>query len=441
MKIFKRKLYVVLFLIVIISIFIYGFVVGRYQIFPYNLIKHISSSLKEKSVPMGLWKQARVISQAERLKKIATLPYLSGYKLAPDKLGITIYEEDLACNGLNLYTSGHAPEAILMDMRGKELYRWSYNFSEVWPEKELDILDKNTQHYWRRAMLFENGDLLAIYDYIGLIKINKASELLWSYGDGCHHDLFVTDNGNIYVITHKKKLIPHLNKNIPIIEDFITILDSKGKEVKSLSPLGIFEKSPFAYLMYNVSNVINKEYIDVFHTNTIEVFDGRLVQISPLFKKGNILTSFLQINTIAIIDPEKEEVVWAWGPNNIIRQHQPTLLDNGHILLFDNGLEFSRVLEIDPFRLEIIWKYGDYPKNEFFSETLGSNQYLPNGNILITDSTNGRAFEVTKDKRICWEWISPHRVGKQKELIATLCEMIRIDPEELQFIKKADNSF
>ncbi len=66
--------------------------------------------------------------------------------------------------------------------------------------------------------------------------------------------------------------------------------------------------------------------------------------------------------------------------------------------------------------------------HRFFSELCGTCQRLPNGNTLITESTRGRAFEVTPDKEIVWEFFNPHRAGENDELIATLFELIRIPP-------------
>ena len=69
--------------------------------------------------------------------------------------------------------------------------------------------------------------------------------------------------------------------------------------------------------------------------NTIRPIDGRLVDKYPMFKKGHILVSMREIHTIAIVDPEQEKVTWAltgmWR-----YQHEPRLLENGNLLLFDN---------------------------------------------------------------------------------------------------------
>lgn len=65
----------------------------------------------------------------------------------------------------------------------------------------------------------------------------------------------------------------------------------------------------------------------------------------------------------------------------------------------------------------------------FFSEACGSVARMPNRNTLITESNGGRAFEVTPDKQIVWEFLNPHRSGSKNRLIATLLEVQRLEPD------------
>ena len=105
----------------------------------------------------------------------------------------------------------------------------------------------------------------------------------------------------------------------------------------------------------------------------------------------------------------------------------------GNILIFDNGGHagygiptqasptgqynqgrcFSRVLEIDPITLKIVWSYGDYrgqlasELSLFFSAICSGMQRLPNGNTQIVEATSGRIFEVTPEGEIVWEYVDP----------------------------------
>ena len=86
-------------------------------------------------------------------------------------------------------------------------------------------------------------------------------------------------------------------------------------------------------------------------------------------------------------------------------QHDPELLPNGHILLFDNHGNYlspegiSRVIEIDPNTLGIVWQYAGTATRPLASDIRSEQQRLPNGNTLIVESDGGRLVEVTLRRR------------------------------------------
>jgi outer membrane protein assembly factor BamB len=331
-----------------------------------------------------------------------------------------------AWSGLNLYVSGHAAEAVLMDMRGNTLHRWRYPLRRLWPDLARDP-EMAKLEYWRRAYLYPNGDLLAIYEGQGLVKLDASSRVLWSYRGGVHHDLFVAADGTIYVLEREGKIVPWINPKEGVLEDFVTMLDPAGRPRRRISILNAFARSPWASLLKTMA--LRKG--DVLHTNTLELLDGRFAGIDPAFRAGNLLISSFALSTVAVLDPEREAIVWAktglWK-----RQHQPTFLDDGHLLVFDNqgaGRDRSRVQELDLRTGQVVWQYGGTPGVDLSSRTLGSCQRLPNGDTLITESEAGRALEVTRDGRVVWEFNNPHRAGERGELVATLFEMVRLPPD------------
>ena len=129
---------------------------------------------------------------------------------------------------------------------------------------------------------------------------------------------------------------------------------------------------------------------------------------------GDLLVSFRQTSTVGIVDRASGEFSWKWGPGEISHQHDPTYLDNGHVLIFDNGphhvsASFSRVVEVDPSNNELAWEYTGDPPISFYSYHISGAERLPNGNTLITEGAPGRIFEVTHNKEIVWEYINPFR--------------------------------
>ena len=120
-----------------------------------------------------------------------------------------------------------------------------------------------------------------------------------------------------------------------------------------------------------------------------------------LMPNGDFLVSFRQTSVIGIVDKTSGRFTWKWGPGQISHQHHPTYLpESGRILLFDNGahrrgVNYSRILEVDPATNAIAWEYRGAPPISFYSYNISSAERLPNGNTLICEGAPGRLFEVT----------------------------------------------
>ncbi len=385
------------------------------------------------NTPPGRWQRARDIQTEElteeqkaEIEKLESIGYLAGYRTAPASSGVTHYDTERAHSGYNFYTSGHFPGAALMDMEGNVLHKWRADFLTVFPER-ADLIQADRTNRWRYAHLFPNGDVLGIYEGAGLVKLNADSEVLWGFLGGSHHDVDVLEDGTIYVLGRTAHIIERINPHRPILEDFFYILDENGKERKRISILEAFERSRFV----NIFDAACMEHMgDIFHTNAIEVLDGRLADEIPAFRKGNVMISIRRLDCIAVLDIDAEEIVWMdmglW-----LKQHQPTVMDDGSILVFDNvgNGGASRVIQYDPVTTEITWSYGGDPPGSFYTKAGGACHRLPNGNTLITESDNGRAFEVTLSGDIVWEYRNPERAGQKDELIATLFDVMRF-PED-----------
>ncbi|WP_255991663.1 aryl-sulfate sulfotransferase [Chitinolyticbacter albus] len=170
------------------------------------------------------------------------------------------------------------------------------------------------------------------------------------------------------------------------------------------------------------------------------------------FHPDNIIWDARDANLMAITDRRSGKVVWRLGPRYdgstaerelgwIIGQHHAHIIPRGlpgegNLLVFDNGgwagygephpaapqgvqhvrRDYSRVLEIDPVTLAIVWQYTPAEAGfvvpldaaRFYSPFISSAQRLPNGNTLITEGANGRIFEVTREHTLVWEYISPY---------------------------------
>lgn len=389
----------------------------------------------EEPVEIGRYRLARTPGpstiteeQRERIAELQTIGYAAGVVDAPEFENVVTYDPNRAWNGLNLYTSGHASEAVLMDMGGAVLHRWHHDLEETWPGIEAG---GNRLNCWRRVHLLPHGELLAIHEGIGISKLDAGSNLVWKARIGAHHDLEVLPDGSIWVLTRTSRMIPRLHPDRPCNEEFLVLLDPDGRERRRISLLEALERSEWA------CELVDMGHGDIFHTNTLELLGDQLVERDPVFASGRFLVSLLFAEALGVVDPETETFVW-WkrGPETPAgwkRQHQPVALEDGNLLLFDNqggaNGKNSRVLEVDPVALNVRWMYASGTDTRFFSYDCGSSARLPNGNTLVTESNNGRAFEITDDGTVVWDFYNPHRAGDDGRFIASLFEMIRLPPE------------
>jgi hypothetical protein len=382
--------------------------------------------------PPGRW--SRVPPAAERaageptgedLARVLSLPYLEGKVEASGESGVVRFDPSRTQPGLNLYCSGHAPEAILMDLEGRALHRWRLPFKAAFPSQPI------TQHsaFFRRVALLPDGELLALFHAGGLVRLDRDSRLLWAAPLAAFNDLFVEDDGRILLLTKEARVIPEINPGAPVLEDAIVELSPEGEVLGSSSLLAAFRRPPWNELLAGMA-----DRGDILHSNTVTRLPAGA---SGPFPDRGLLVSLREVDVVGVLDPKGSEVVWgrrgAWR-----RQHEPVLLGDGNLLLFDNqgGAGGSaRVLEIDPETAEAVWSWGEAPEQAIFSPEGGTVARLANGNTLITASESGRVVEIDAAGEIVWEYRSPHRAGPRGELVATLWEMQRLAPDAAPWLE------
>jgi hypothetical protein len=325
---------------------------------------------------------------------LTSLPYVQS-RFDPDGSLRDVIEFDTAraAPGVNLYNSYAGNGALLIDMRGDTLHTWRHEYPGG---------------FWHHAELLEDGSMLVVIKDLAIIKLDRCSNLAWSLETRAHHDVSVDRDGRIYVLTRDLADAPEVHSSRETLDDRIAVLTADGLVESELSILTILRESGYDYLLRNVEDMAFDEdaELDPIHTNHVEVFDGTLDDRSALFKQGNLLISMKNLNAIAIVDGSTRRILWLWGPNNLVQQHQPQLLPNGNILIFDNGTDRSRIIELDPVLRRIVWTYESGA--DFFSEIMGSVQRLPNGNTLITESVKGYVFEVDPAGEVVWKFANPN---------------------------------
>lgn len=336
--------------------------------------------------------------------------------------GVLVYDEARAYDGVNLYKSRPRFEAHLMDMHGKILHTWRASDPKA-PS-------------WDFVEMMEDGHLLASAKYDYLEKLDPESRVVWKVPVAPHHDLDVDDDGRVYVLAEVRREHEPAGKPTLIRDNDIVILSPDGKEERRIELWDLFGKHVPKKRLRRIRNSRTQGFHgDVFHVNSIELLDR---DVPGLGRRGNALLSIRELNTVAVLDLDEPRVVWLWGNGKLDRQHHPSLLDSGRILLFDNGTHrrWSRVLEMDPITRSFTWEVRGDPKSSFFSGTRGSADRLPNGNTLVVDSAKGRVFEITPSGELVWDFVNPDTIENDgKTLRANIYRMPRLDVSILDKVR------
>ena len=367
--------------------------------------------------------------------------------------GFTLYARARMGGALNT-------QAFLVNMRRQVVHSWSLRFSKIWPDpphRQRPIDDSLVCFIDCRP--YPNGDLLVVLQGLdwppngcGLAKLDKDSNVLWSYADNIHHDVDVGEDGAIYAI--KQQQVQEMPRGLefiptPCLVDSLVVLSPDGKKVLKgpVSILEVFRDSPYSLLLASLERSDKEDdgphsltgprfdesvlRQDVLHTNCVRVLTRELAPHFPGFKAGQVLVSLRHLDTIAVLDLDKRSVVWAArGPWQ--GQHDAQFLANGRLLLFDNrGLpKGSRVLEYDPRTHAFPWSYAGEGRRPFYSAERGMSQRLPNGNTLVVNSNGGEIVEVTPDREVVWAWPVGSFITTAK----------RYTPEQLPFLKGGERA-
>jgi outer membrane protein assembly factor BamB len=425
----------------------YGFLSHRNQLPPYAWVHGLADKVRPAppdqrglfkpagkvkpgvsagGAPAGISAGAPAGISANQIAALQALGYVAAVQPAQGSTGVQRQERGLAQPGLNFWTSAHDAEAYVMDMQGQVLHTWQLDAEDVWQDVRVGPLSR----YWRRAHLFPNGDLLGVHSGVGLVKIDKDSKVLWKRSNGAHHDLWVTED-RIWTLGNTIRTLPELRPEA-LLDDTILELDSAGNTLSSISVIDAIWNSDYRHVLAFGGQDSSATAVDLLHTNTVEVIGPGFQD--PL-RAGRILVSMRNADTIGLIDPQTKRMVWAMT-GMFDGQHEPTVLANGHLLVFDNVIDgtSSRVVELDPTTQEVVWSYRGEGSEVFHSAGLGSVSRLPNGDTLIIESYGGRAIEVSPAHEVVWQYVSPHRGGDKDELIAAMLDMIRLPVASLPWL-------
>lgn len=229
-----------------------------------------------------------------------------------------------------------------------------------------------------------------------------------------HHEFLMLENGNFVVLAY----VPTLRDLTEFGEGAdARVFDSMLQEITPERDV-VFEWNSWGHMSYDDSVKEPDLRYEYAHVNSVFVDTD-----------GNWLISARGLAQVLKIDRTTGEVIWRFGGKTneftfvddpyggFCGQHTATRVDNGNLLLFDNGRlcwpempergEYTRVVEyeLDEERktARLVWSFSH---EEIYASSAGSAQRLPNGNTFIGWGNSGQpvlATEVDRDGNVVFE--------------------------------------
>jgi len=321
--------------------------------------------------------------------------------------GLIAHDPARAFQGYTLYAPMFGDGTVyLMDMRGEVVHTWRLPYR---PGAYGYLLDNGHLFYSGKVMKdLERFEAWRRFKGGAALEVDWDGNVLWEVNHpDHHHDARKLRNGNVILLC-LTPLPAHLHARVkgglagsekggPIHADYLVEMTTGGEVV--------WEWRSWEHLDFETEIITPQDHRDEWtHANTVAELPD-----------GNLVVSFRNISTVAIIDRGTGAIRWKLGSPPLAQQHDPRPLPNGNLLIFDNGphrrdhpAPYSRVIEVDPRTSAIVWEYRDQSLFDFFSPYISGAQRLPNGNTLICEGCDGRIFEVTADRQVVWEYVNPH---------------------------------
>ncbi|MFJ8773905.1 arylsulfotransferase family protein [Streptomyces microflavus] len=322
------------------------------------------------------------------------------------------------------------PFAYLVDRQARIVHAWSSTVDQADPSTEPASYLKG----WNHVEVGPDGSLYALVPLHSVLRLDADSQVMWRADVSAHHDLHVDAVGTVRTLGEEPRQVIWRGRPLTILDNTVVVLDSEGRQRAVHSLYEIL--SADARLGPLVGAALDARFLrsdpddceralaalgpaaprrsrlaalrdlpgapsDLLHANTVEVLAPHP---SGLWPEGSVLVSLRNLNLVAVLDLALKKVLWWWGPGVLSGQHQPSMLSNGNVLIFDNGKDIgrSRAVECDPLSGAVVWEYLATPAESLFSQVAGGCEQPTDGHVLISDAQAGRALEVTRDGATVW---------------------------------------
>ena len=353
---------------------------------------------------------------------------------------VTIHQPGRMAPGLTLVSGlgpGYFADARVVDAQGRVVQQWDLDWFKLWPKPDhlpsWAVIKGPPGPLTHGIVLADNGDLIFNFERGGLMRVDACGRVRWKLAHMTSHAVFRDEDGNLWV--PDETWAPMRDPDLPafrgpIEDDYLLKITPEGRILKRWRMFDLLRQNNLLGLLYLDTHNANFAVgvPDPLHLNDVDIFPRSMPP--GRFRPGDVMVSLRNINMVIVFDPETDLIRHIFQ-GVFVRQHDPDFVDGNSISLFDNASQTantpgqrSRIVELHADGRPPRIVFEGTKSHPFFSYIMGRHQALSNGNMLLAETTNGRALEVDPRGKPVWEWRNIY----DKDHVGLLSEAERLDP-------------
>jgi hypothetical protein len=423
--------------------FIWGITTVRYHVFPWDYLSPIDKEISnfvagDASEQTGLgekisndlsFRPSRQLFDyqwdTDRAYSILDVP---GLKSRRDLPRVFVDQGHLQLPGFRFIFGtfdfdNHLHGAILLDPGNQVINTWVVDEEAIQNALELQTqgdgivrqhkapsrrLPQGVEIFPDGSIIFNDGDRGN-----GIHRMDSCGRYIWTTPGIFHHSITLDrDSGTIWTFG---------------AQDMMELDPASGEILRTISLNDIHMANPSLSLFTPRRNLRDGIWnYDPIHKNDIESLASATDADWSMFEPGDLLVSHRATNLLFVFDPDTLDISW-WRAGQTRRQHDPDWQQDGS---FTDRVRYSRIWKFVPRdnSAEIIY---DGELDNMYSGERSKHQVLPNGNILLTSSHQGRILEVTPEGRSVFEFLN--RYDQDQNLILSEAKWLPLDFFDIDF--------
>ncbi|MGM0540500.1 MAG: arylsulfotransferase family protein [Thermodesulfobacteriota bacterium] len=440
-----------------VSLFAWGYFSAEYKFFPWSIINPVQKYIQgtgvhSKKVTDKIMHDLGL--RPERMLKDLELNKNRDYKtVAIDGLRERRSKPVMFSRREHLFSSGYLLiwgafdfennlyGAILVDKYGQVVHRWIPDYDSITATADSYNANRDAddyKHTYQNPISLPQG--IAIYPEGSLIyndgdpsngmqKMDFCSQPMWTKLGRFSHEIVLQEDGSRVWTIDDDRCLHQIDAQ-------------SGESLHKIEVGDIMEANPDVdILSIRRDDFTDDRWLpDFWHFNDVEPLPLELAGDYLDFQPGDLLVSSRSLNAVMVIDPYTKKIKW-WRVGAFSRQHDPDWQAGRKITIYDNQTrevlakhqpenpkKYSRIIELDmdTYQTDVLY---DGIQDNFYSGIRGKHQFLPNGDLLITSSTQGRIMIVNDQGETVFEFFNRYN----EDRVLLLSEAVWIGEDFFDF--------